>query len=289
MAEEASGAIPGPVSPAYVWGDLLPVLAAREPDLRIANLETSVTRSDRLEDKGIDYCMHPAQCRRAEVGPVRRVRSCNNLVLDWGREGLFETFQTLYQAGIGHVGSGEDHHAAAAPLRLERERRAIATLAFALPDSGVPGSWSAAPGRSGAVLLNPDPENAVAVVAGPAKAIDLVPDAVFVTVHGGADWGCEVPAAHRAFAHGLIDEAGADIVQGHSWHHPKAIEFHRGRPIFCGCVDLLNEYEGIGGHKRFRADLVIGYLVDVDPGSGTCVDLEMLPFALRRFRLERAD
>jgi poly-gamma-glutamate capsule biosynthesis protein CapA/YwtB (metallophosphatase superfamily) len=61
---------------------------------------------------------------------------------------------------------------------------------------------------------------------------------------------------HRQFAHALIDEAGFDLVHGHSSHHPKAIEVHHGRIILYGCGDFITDYEGIKGYESFRDDLV---------------------------------
>ena len=60
LTERAHGEIPRPVDFAYVWGEALAVLDRVRPDARILNLETSVTRSDDAEPKGINYRMHPA-------------------------------------------------------------------------------------------------------------------------------------------------------------------------------------------------------------------------------------
>ena len=60
LAERASGPIAAPVKPRYVWGDVLAELVRVQPDLRLVNLETSVTSSDDFwPGKGIHYRMHP--------------------------------------------------------------------------------------------------------------------------------------------------------------------------------------------------------------------------------------
>ena len=46
LAEAANGPVPAPVDVAYIWGDALAALEAARPDVRIVNLETSVTSSD---------------------------------------------------------------------------------------------------------------------------------------------------------------------------------------------------------------------------------------------------
>ena len=90
------------------------------------------------------------------------------------------------------------------------------------------------------------------------------------------------------FARGLIDEAGFDVVHGHSSHHPKAIEVYKGRPILYGCGDLLNDYEGISGHERFRNDLSLMYFASADPATGELARLRMTPLQIRRFSLREA-
>ena len=91
LAENASGPIPRNVPASYVWGDLLADLEALSPDLRIVNLETAVTRSDKPAPKGINYRMHPGN---VGVLTAARLDACilaNNHVMDWGRSGLAET------------------------------------------------------------------------------------------------------------------------------------------------------------------------------------------------------
>jgi poly-gamma-glutamate synthesis protein (capsule biosynthesis protein) len=113
-------------------------------------------------------------------------------------------------------------------------------------------------------------------------------DILVVSVHWGGNWGYEVPEAQCRFARGLIDEAGVSIVWGHSSHHPKAIEVHNGGLILYGCGDFLNDYEGIGGHERYRGDLVLMYLPELDPSERALRGLTLVPFRTRRLRLERA-
>jgi poly-gamma-glutamate synthesis protein (capsule biosynthesis protein) len=43
LAERVNGPIPAPVDPAYCWGEALALIEARQPDLRLFNLETSRT------------------------------------------------------------------------------------------------------------------------------------------------------------------------------------------------------------------------------------------------------
>lgn len=59
-AERAHGPIPQPVGFEYLWGDALEQFDRFAPDVRIINLETSITARAEYEPKGINYRMHPA-------------------------------------------------------------------------------------------------------------------------------------------------------------------------------------------------------------------------------------
>ncbi|MDH3233697.1 MAG: CapA family protein, partial [Alphaproteobacteria bacterium] len=113
-------------------------------------------------------------------------------------------------------------------------------------------------------------------------------DIVVVSVHWGGNWGYEVSREQVDFAHALIDEAGADVVFGHSSHHPKAIEVYHERLILYGCGDFIDDYEGIAGYEAYRDDLVLAYFVTLRARDGGLEALAMVPLQVRNFRLNRA-
>jgi poly-gamma-glutamate synthesis protein (capsule biosynthesis protein) len=113
-------------------------------------------------------------------------------------------------------------------------------------------------------------------------------DLVLLSIHWGGNWGYRVPLEHRRFAHALIEEAGVDLVHGHSSHHPKGLEVWKGKLILYGCGDFLNDYEGIEGYEEFRGDLTVLYLPTLDLRSGRLLALDMHPLQMRRLRLNRA-
>jgi poly-gamma-glutamate synthesis protein (capsule biosynthesis protein) len=81
-AERVHGPVPRPVGPAWPWGDALDVLAAAAPDVRILNLETSITtRDDFAWDERLHYRMQPAlstsaTARAPTASPSQLRRSC---------------------------------------------------------------------------------------------------------------------------------------------------------------------------------------------------------------------
>jgi poly-gamma-glutamate synthesis protein (capsule biosynthesis protein) len=212
----------------------------------------------------------------------------NNHVLDWGSAGLIETLEALARAGIRVAGAGRDLEAASAPAAPEvGNGNRVLVFAFGSTDSGIPDDWAAGAGRAGVHLLPDLSRKAVEYVARVVSATKRPRDIAVASIHWGPNWGFDVPAAHRSFAHGLIDRASIDVVHGHSSHHVKAIEIYRGRPILYGCGDFLDDYEGIAGYEAFRSDLALAYFVDVESG-GALSSLDLRPLRIRRFRLEAA-
>jgi poly-gamma-glutamate capsule biosynthesis protein CapA/YwtB (metallophosphatase superfamily) len=112
-------------------------------------------------------------------------------------------------------------------------------------------------------------------------------DVVVVSIHWGSNWGYGVDGDQVRLAHALID-GGADLIHGHSSHHPRPVEVYRGKLVLYGCGDLIDDYEGIGGYEQFRDDLRLLYLASVEPGTGTLDALRMVPMQASKMRLRRA-
>ncbi len=287
LAEAVNGPIPKPVQPAYPWGDALAALDRAAPHARIVNLETAITRSDDYwPQKGVNYRMHPVNVECLTAASIDCCVLANNHVLDWGYAGLKETLATLRGAGLHSAGAGADMTAAAAPVALElADKGRVLVFALGSPTSGIPRDWAATSSRAGINLLDDFSERTVNEIARAVESVRRPRDVVLASIHWGGNWGYEIADEYRDFAHRLIDDASVDLIHGHSSHHAKGIEVHRGRPILYGCGDLLNDYEGIRGYEGYRDDLVLMYFVSMDPGSGVLVRLEMTPLQIRRFRL----
>jgi poly-gamma-glutamate capsule biosynthesis protein CapA/YwtB (metallophosphatase superfamily) len=289
LAERANGAFPRPVDFAYVWGNALGEWARMRPDVRIVNLETAVTtRNDWQREKGIHYRMNPANMPCLTTAGIDCCVLANNHVLDWGYAGLAETLDTLHRASVCTAGAGRDRAEAAAPALLTTAKGRVLVFSMGTPSSGIPSDWAATPGEPGVNLLSDFSDATLRLIAAQVKAVKRLRDVVVASIHWGDNWGYAVPTAHQSFSHGLIDQCGVDVVHGHSSHHPLGIEVYRERPILYGCGDFLNDYEGIGGHEAYRADLSLMYFLDVDPTSGRLLRLRMIPMQIRRFRLNHA-
>ena len=290
LAERVNGPIARPVEWSYIWGAALPLLDRVEPGARIINLETSITLSgDAWPDKGIHYRMHPANIACLSAARIDCCVLANNHVLDFGYAGLEETLRTLQSAGMHSAGAGASASEAAAPAVVDLgDRGRVLVFAYGSATSGIPLEWGAAGGRAGINLLtNLSP--AVARAAAAAIGRWRRPgDIVVVSVHWGWNWGYAIPREQRLFAHALIDSGNVDVVHGHSSHHAKGIEVYRGRPIFYGCGDCLNDYEGIAGNEEYRGDLSLMYFVTIEPSGGGLTALSLAPLQTRRFSLHGA-
>ena len=287
LAESANGSIHAPVDFRWPWGDALQVMGEIGPDLRVINLETSITTSDdAAPGKAVHYRMHPGNigCLTA-FGPDACVLA-NNHVLDFGVRGLEETLDVLDQAGLRSTGAGRDAVAAWGPLELEVGGKRALIWSIGASCSGVPSTWAAEPDRPGVAYVDD---------LSPANAADLCDrvrrtkrpgDIAVVSVHWGSNWGYAVPRTQVRFAHWLID-AGVDVVHGHSSHHPRPVEVYRDRLVLYGCGDLLNDYEGISGLERYRSDLRLVYFVFLD-AAGRLERVTMVPFQARQMRLWHA-
>jgi len=285
LAERVNGPIPRHVEFDWPWGEARTILDELAPDVRLLNLETSITGDgDFAPFKGVHYRMQPGNTAALTAIRPDACALANNHVLDFGEPGLTDTLAALDAAGIHRAGAGADIDEARRPAVLPvGDGRRVVIVSVATESSGVPASWAARSDRPGVWLLDDLSVHTADAVASAAAADNG--DITVVSVHWGPNWGYETGSGETRFAHRLID-AGVDVVHGHSAHHPRPIEFYRGKPILYGCGDVIDDYEGIGGHESYRSHLRLLYLADIDPGGTT--GLRLLPLRVRRMRLERA-
>jgi poly-gamma-glutamate capsule biosynthesis protein CapA/YwtB (metallophosphatase superfamily) len=290
IAEDESGLISKPVDFPYIWGDSLSVLTDIGPDLRIINLETSVTTcSDYWLNKGINYRMHPENIGCLSAAKIDCCILANNHVLDWGYGGLVETLDVLQQAGIKSVGAGKDlRKTETAELFDIVGKGRLVVLAYGSKSSGIPASWSPTEKSPGVNLLPDFSDNTILQIKKVVEGIKQPGDVVLFSIHWGGNWGYVIPREDREFAHRLIDEAYVDAIYGHSSHHVKGIEVYKGKLILYGCGDFLNDYEGISGYELFRDDLSLMYFPRFDPATGSLAEMIMAPMQIRHFRTNYA-
>jgi poly-gamma-glutamate capsule biosynthesis protein CapA/YwtB (metallophosphatase superfamily) len=290
LAEQVNAIVPKPVSFFYIWGDALKEWARIKPDLKLINLETSITQSDEFwRNKAVCYRMHPDNINCLTAAKIDYCSLANNHVLDWGYLGLKETLATLKRANIKAAGAGLNLQEAEAPaiMKIRNKGRAIA-FSFGLSTSGIPFSWAATSDRPGVNLLKNLSTCTVEYIKNKVQQVKQSGDVVIASIHWGKNWGYEIPNEQIEFAHQLIERANIDIIHGHSSHHVKGIEVYRDRLIIYGCGDFLNDYEGIAGYETFRDDLSLMYFATIDLATGKLINLQMIPTQIKHFRIHRA-
>lgn len=289
LAEKVNGPIPYPVSDSYIWGDALEELERVAPDLRLINLETSITKSnDYWKNKGIHYRMNPENIACITAAKIDYCSLANNHILDWGYSGLKETIETLHKANVKSAGAGKNLMEAGAPAVMEIEGKGrVIVFSYGLPSSGISSGWAALEGRPGVNFLKDLSNKTIKSIKEKVVEVKQQGDVVVVSIHWGDNWGYDIPSEQIEFAHKLIDGAEVDIIHGHSSHHVKGLEVYKGKLIIYGCGDLINDYEGIGGYEYFRGDLGLMYFVSVDPTTGKLVQLQMAPTQIKHFKVNR--
>jgi poly-gamma-glutamate synthesis protein (capsule biosynthesis protein) len=258
------------------------------PDVRLINLETSITPDGTFAaGKAVHYRMSPDNVGCLTVARPDVCALANNHILDFGPEGLEDTLCVLAESGLACAGAGHDADEAARPAaaRVNGGRRVL-LFSGATESSGVPRSWAATASRPG-VSFVPELSHDAAAIAARTCEHKRPGDIAVVSLHWGSNWGYQLGPGQVRFARRLID-GGVDVVYGHSSHHPRPIEVHRGKLILYGCGDAINDYEGIRGHEAYRSDLRLLYLASIDADSGRLALLRMLPMQARNLRLRHA-
>jgi poly-gamma-glutamate capsule biosynthesis protein CapA/YwtB (metallophosphatase superfamily) len=289
LAERANGPIPRPVGFSWPWGDALPVVAEAAPDVRVINLETSVTRSaDFAPGKAVHYRMNPDNLPCVAAIRPDVCALANNHVLDFGQRGLRETLGSLAGAGLAAAGAGLDAAEAGRPaaVALPGGGRML-VLCCGTASSGIPTHWAATATRPGVNLLPSLSSAAAGALITRTQAARQEGDLVVVSIHWGSNWGYGVHHDQVRFARRLID-GGVDLIHGHSSHHPRPIEVYRGKLILYGCGDCIDDYEGITGYEEYRDDLRLLYFASIAPGTGELAALTMVPMQARNMRLRHA-
>ncbi|MBZ9728709.1 CapA family protein [Salegentibacter sp. JZCK2] len=289
LAERESGKIDTPLNYDYIWGDALKVWKQESPRFLLINLETSITTNQEAwPRKGIHYRMHPENVKVLTAAGVGHISLANNHVMDWGHQGLIETIETLEKAGIAYSGAGRNEIEAKSPSILEYDRGRLLVLSYGYHNSGIPPVWEAAEEVPGVNLLHQLNETELENITKRIQGLKKAGDVVVFSIHWGGNWGYDVPSKHRDFAHRLIDEAGVDLIYGHSSHHPMGLEVYKEKLIIYGAGDFINDYEGISGNEEYRGELTLMYFPEVDIESGKLLSLKMIPMKIKKLRLNHA-
>jgi poly-gamma-glutamate capsule biosynthesis protein CapA/YwtB (metallophosphatase superfamily) len=177
------------------------------------------------------------------------VTLANNHALDFGPDGLPDTFSQLALGEIAWVGAGPEVASARAPVGLEAGGFRLGILAL----TDHPSDYAAAATQPGVAYANLARGGVPGWVADAIAALEA--DAILVTPHWGWNMTTEPVADVLAAARGLL-ETGATLVVGHSAHLFHGIALR----VLFDLGDFLDDYRV---DRQLRNDLGVLFLVDL--------------------------
>lgn len=195
----------------------------KKSDITLVNLEAPLTnRGSEYTDKKYRFRIKPQAAVALKKAGITTVTLANNHSMDFGAEGLLDTLRQLSQAGIGHVGAGENLAAARRPLIYDIRGTKVAILGYSLT---LPQEFWAGEKRAGTAPLL---EKLVkADIAAARKQASIV----IVTVHWGEEGTTRLREYQPRLGRMMID-SGADAVIGHHPHILQGVEVYRRGIIF---------------------------------------------------------
>jgi len=209
-----------------ILGGFLPTI--RSSDLAITNLECPITPSKKGigktgpnlkgDEQAVDFLSHAgfSLCTLA-----------NNHILDYGEQGLRDTFKVLKNKEISNVGAGENKKEAAIPYIFEKEGLKIGILNVAENE------WSTTHNdQPGANPIDP-----VHVYRSITSLKSQVDHTILIT-HGGHEMYPLPSPRMVSWFRGFID-MGADAVINHHTHCISGHEEYKGKPIFYSLGNFL--------------------------------------------------
>lgn len=206
----------------YPYAKVLSYLA--DADLTAGNLESPFTlRGTPALDKTYVFNGKPEALPALREAGFDVVTLANNHTLDMGVEGLLDTMQHLDEAGLPHVGAGNNDTEAFEPVILETKGIKVAYLGLSRVVPVV--EWKAEKYRAG-VAETYDTTRAVKAIAAAKEQADLV----VVLVHWGKEREEQPEDYQRSYAREYID-AGADLVIGSHPHVLQGFEHYKGKWI----------------------------------------------------------
>lgn len=182
----------------------------RESDVAFANLEGPLTQG-RFGRKGQAHLLKASPdmaCALKNMG-IDIVSVANNHILDFGKEGMEETFAALEKVGIAYVGAGHNLAEARNPVVITRKGIRFGFLAYAMK-----GIHSADANRPGAArMVYEEMEEDVGKIR---PKVDVL----VTSIHTGMEFIDYPHPKYREESRRLV-EGGVDLILG---HHPHVIQ-----------------------------------------------------------------
>lgn len=217
-AYDAAGGIDGVLSQGYQT-------EIQAADFFMTNEEFPFsTRGTPAPDKQFTFRVHPEKVKLMQEMGIDLVTLANNHALDYGRDAMLDTIDTLDHAGMRHVGAGKNLAEARKPAIVELNGRTFAFIGATrvYPEA----DWAAGTDSAGMFSAY----DGGAALAEEVKAAKQQADYVIAYVHWGIEREEMPNEVQKSIAHRLVD-AGADLVVGAHPHVLQGLEYYQGVPI----------------------------------------------------------
>ena len=216
------------------------------------------TRGTQMENKQYTFRADPANVKALQEMGVDIVSLANNHILDFGKDALEDTFQTLDGAGILYAGAGTTAERAKACQTIAVNGKKIGFLAASrvIPE----GYWNVddqAPG----VFTTYDGTQLCNALKEAKKTCDYV----VAFVHWGVEQQANPEDYQKNLAKQYID-AGADLVIGCHTHCLQGIEYYKGKPIYYSLGNFI-----------FGSDINQSMAVKVTVGANQSATCQLIP------------
>ena len=196
----------------------------KSADILEINNEFSFSTRGTQADKQYTFRVDPSYVSILYEMGVDVAGLANNHVLDYGRDALSDTFDTLTNAGIPYIGAGNSLDEASGLVVQEVNGIKVGFLAASrvIPEVG----WNVENSQPG-VFTCYDTALLVKAISEARPKVDFL----VVCVHWGQEHTTNLTDYQPGNGHEYID-AGADVVIGAHPHVLQGIEFYNGKPIF---------------------------------------------------------
>jgi poly-gamma-glutamate capsule biosynthesis protein CapA/YwtB (metallophosphatase superfamily) len=192
-------------------------------DIAVGNLESPFTTRGTPQEKEYVFRSPPEALPDLKKAGFDIFNLANNHILDYGQEGLLDTFDYLDAQQLKRVGAGRNVDEAFRPAIVQHNGMKVAFLGFSrvIPNT----SWYAGKSRPG-VAETYDPKPATEAIAKARSEADLV----VVLAHWGQERKDRPVKEQVDLAHKYID-SGADLVIASHPHVLQGFEQYKGKWI----------------------------------------------------------
>lgn len=246
----------------------------RAADIFMINHEFPFSdRGTPMEDKQFTFRCSPSYVKALEELGVDIVTLANNHTLDYGRDALSDTMETLENAGILYVGAGETKERAESLQVIEKNGVRFGFLAATRVVPVV--EWKVSVQTPGLFDCYDD-----------TRLVELVRQAKnqcdFLVVY--PHWGVErskIPEDYQTQIASRCVEAGADLIVGAHSHCLQSVEYIGNAPVFYSMGNFIfgysiqaSAYLKVTVNKEKEADCQLVPVSSTGGITGICADVE---------------